>query len=62
MTEITEDAKAKAAFQFKSSVSEVLYSNFDCYGLGVNIPGAVEVITELAVLLSKRDTGESTFL
>ena len=57
MTELSEDAKSKAAFQFKASVSEVLYSNFDKYGLGVAIPGTVEVLMELAVLYAKRMRG-----
>ena len=55
--ELSEDAKAKAAFQFKASVSGVLYANFDKYGLGVSIPGAVEVLMELAVLYAKRMRG-----
>ena len=57
MKEIAEDQKSKAAFQFKAAVSDVLYSNFDIYGLGVSIPGSVEVLMELAVLYAKRMRG-----
>ncbi len=36
----------KAVFHFKAAVNDLLRENFDIYGLGAHIPGAVESITK----------------
>jgi len=53
---LTEDEKAKLWWQYKRQVERVL-EPFNCYGLQPLIEGAVEEITELAIIAAKRYTG-----
>jgi len=53
---VSEDSKAKAAWQFKRNVSEVL-KVYDMYGMGIFEQGVVEEVMELAVQLAKRFRG-----
>ena len=54
---ITEDERVKAVKQFKLQLNGVM-GVFGLYGQSVYIPDAIEVITELALLLHKRLNGQ----
>jgi len=54
---ITEAEKEKAVKQFKRQLNGVM-SVFHFHGLHIHIPDAIEVITELALLLHKRLNGQ----
>jgi len=54
---MTEDEKTKAVKGFKRQLNGVM-SVFHFYGLQIYIPNAIEVITELALLLHKRLNGQ----
>lgn len=57
---ITEEAKAKAAFQFKSGLRKILESVYDMHGYQNNelTTQVIEQVTDLAVLFAKRMRGE----
>jgi hypothetical protein len=46
---LPEDEYKKAIFHFRSQINDLLMENFNMYGLGDNIPGAVESIVNGAV-------------
>lgn len=54
---ISDDEKSKLWWQFKRQVERVL-EPFDCYGQKPLIDGAVEAITELALIAVKRYNGK----
>ncbi len=53
---MNEEEKAKAVGQFKLQLNGAL-EPFNLYGLGLEIPYAKEIITELALQLHKRLSG-----
>ena len=56
MTALNEEEKHKAVGQYKLQLNGVL-GVFNVYGLGHEIPYAIEIITELALQLNKRLNG-----
>ena len=55
---LDDESYAKARWQFKANVREVLKQVFDMYGQGVYIEGATEEVFKLAEDFSLRTRGQ----
>ena len=58
MTEITEDAKAKAAYQFRTAAVAILDDAYPMYGYKQQNPDVAIQMLELALLFAKRMRGQ----
>ena len=55
---LSEEKKQRLVGGFKLQLNGV-FSPFNMYGLGSDIPGAIEMVTELALLLHKNLNGDN---